>query len=199
MLENLADLLTSEHFSFVYGPPNLISFWFKARLDPFNSALGPLCSGCQQAELSPGLPRKRYATHLHGLHAPAIKPGFHFCQQHQEFPSSHPSKYYPGPILLNSSVQNGNWCFQHSNIFVYECYSLICCKGDSCNQMMTGVTSLILDGWATTWDLEAMMESQLLGEAFSFNIFSQIKIPLCSEPVGKCKWQSSKCTKFKLY
>ena len=30
-----------------------------------------------------------------------------FCQQHQEFPSGHPSKYYPGPMLLNFSVQMG--------------------------------------------------------------------------------------------
>ena len=30
-----------------------------------------------------------------------------FCQQHLEFPSSLPSKYYPGPMLLNFSIQMG--------------------------------------------------------------------------------------------
>ncbi len=38
---------------------------------------------------------------------PQWSPAFGFCQQHQEFPGGHPSKYYPGPILLNFSVQMG--------------------------------------------------------------------------------------------
>ena len=50
---------------------------------------------------------KEFVAHLLGLHAPATEPGFGFCQQHLEFPSSLPSKYYPGPMLLNFSIQMG--------------------------------------------------------------------------------------------
>ena len=42
---------------------------------------------------------KEFAAHLIGLHAPEKEPGFVFCQQNLEFPSSLPSKYYPGPIF----------------------------------------------------------------------------------------------------
>ena len=47
---------------------------------------------------------KEFAAYLLGLHAPATEPSFGFCQQYQEFPSSLPSKNYPGPMLLNFSV-----------------------------------------------------------------------------------------------
>ena len=50
---------------------------------------------------------KEFEAHLLGLHAPATELAFGFCQQHLEFPSSHPSKYHPGPMLLNFSVQIG--------------------------------------------------------------------------------------------
>ena len=52
-------------------------------------------------------PWKSLPPNLLGLHAPTTELGFGFCQQHQEFPSGHPSKYYPGPMLLNFSVQMG--------------------------------------------------------------------------------------------
>ena len=39
------------------------------------------------------------------LPALAMEPGFGFCQQCQEFPSSLASKYHPGPMLLNLRVQ----------------------------------------------------------------------------------------------
>ena len=48
---------------------------------------------------------KEFAAHLLGLHAPVTEPGFGFCQQRLEFPSVLPSKYYPGPMLLNFSVR----------------------------------------------------------------------------------------------
>ena len=34
-------------------------------------------------------------------------PGFGFCMQQQEFPSSHPYKHYPGPKVLNFRAQTG--------------------------------------------------------------------------------------------
>ena len=50
---------------------------------------------------------KEFAAHLLGLNAPVKEPGFGFCQQHLEFPSSLPSKYYTGPMLLDLRVQMG--------------------------------------------------------------------------------------------
>ena len=69
-------------------------------------------SPASSLEHSPDFPRactpwKRFAAHLLGWYAPATEPGFGFCQQHQEFPSGLPSKYYPGPMLLNFSVLMG--------------------------------------------------------------------------------------------
>ena len=72
---------------------------------------GPLCSSRQQAvrpqsKLSQSLyALKEFAAHLLGLHAPATEPSFGFCQQHLEFPSGLPSKHFPGPMLLNLSVE----------------------------------------------------------------------------------------------
>ena len=72
---------------------------------------GRLCSSCQQALqntvqtfLDP-YAYKEFATHLPGTHAPAEEPGFGFCQQHPEFPSSLPFKYYAGSMLLNFALQ----------------------------------------------------------------------------------------------
>ena len=39
------------------------------------------------------------------LGAGATKLSCGFCQQYQELPRGHPSKQYPGPILLDFSVQ----------------------------------------------------------------------------------------------
>lgn len=33
------------------------------------------------------------------------------CQQHPEFPGGHPSKYCPGPTLLNFCVRTGTGAF----------------------------------------------------------------------------------------
>ena len=43
---------------------------------------------------------KEFAARLLGLHAPATEPGYGFCQQLLELPSSLPSIYYPVPMLL---------------------------------------------------------------------------------------------------
>ena len=52
-------------------------------------------------------PWKRYVAHLPSLQAPTMETGFGFCQQYQEFPSGHPSKYYPGPMMLNIIIGLG--------------------------------------------------------------------------------------------
>ena len=48
---------------------------------------------------------KEFAAHLPGFHAPTTEPCLGFCQQHPEFPSGHPSKYFQDQMLLNFSVQ----------------------------------------------------------------------------------------------
>ena len=50
---------------------------------------------------------KEFDPHLLGLRTPATELGLGFCEQHLEFTSSLQSKYYPGPMLLNFSVQMG--------------------------------------------------------------------------------------------
>ena len=69
---------------------------------------------------------EKFAAHLLGSHTLPTEPSFGFCQQHLKFPSGLPSKYYPGPMLLNFSVQMGTsisnmaWSADHS---AYLCWA----------------------------------------------------------------------------
>ena len=73
-----------------------------------------------QSKLSQSLyALKEFVAHLLDLHAPATEPDFVFCQQHLEFPSSLPSNYYPGPMLLNFSVQIGTAVSNMTILFIF--------------------------------------------------------------------------------
>ena len=73
----------------------------------------PLCSDCQQAiwntvQTCPEPVRlERVCRPSAWLTCSRNGARLWFCQQHQEFPSGLPSKYYPGPMLLNFSVLMG--------------------------------------------------------------------------------------------
>ena len=72
------------------------------------------------------------AAHLPGWHAHTKEAGFGFCQQHLEFPSSLLSKYYPGPMQLNVSFQNGTGvssCWLSIPLFKGKFFSLSSLSG----------------------------------------------------------------------